>query len=268
MRVAVSLVLLVAAAGLAAAQSPAASLRGTLTATDGRPLDGATIEVLGTKVRFTTASGGVYRLDGVPAGRHWILIRRIGYAPVRLTATLGAGEVRVLPVSLEPLPTRLAELTVLAEGGMSRHRYQDFDTRSHSAFGKFLTRDDISRVPGDLIDIVQRHLPGRTRFTLEQRYGAAGDLLTMGRLVRRGGYYVADDGTWLPTGRSVGTTFHPDCTPAISVNGSTPWPGISLADFDREQVEALEVYRRGSWVPTEFAYRESLGCGLVVVWLR
>lgn len=259
---------LVAASTPAAGQAPRATVRGTITAEGGRPLDGASVEILGTKFSQTTEAAGGYRFDGVPAGRYWVLVRRIGYAPICLTATLAEGESRELPVTLERLPQKLDELTVLADGGMSRHRYQDFWARSHSAFGKFLTRDDIAAAPGDLISIVQRHLPGRTRWTLEQRAGGPVGIMGPGRLVRRGGYYIDYDGSFVPVSRALSASFNPDCPPAISVNGSSPWPGISLADFDREQVEALEVYRRGSWVPTEFAYREELGCGLVVVWLK
>jgi hypothetical protein len=35
-----------------------------------------------------------------------------------------------------------------------------------------------------------------------------------------------------------------------------------------DDLEAIEIYRRGFWVPTEFTFRDGGGCGLVVVWLR
>jgi hypothetical protein len=252
------------------AQEKTALVRGVVSDDEGRHLGGVSIEVLGTKLAVTTAEDGVFRFERVPAGRYWIVVRRIGYAPVRLTATLLPGLERDLPIELERVPQRLSELTVLSHGGMSKYRYQDFFTRSHSAFGTFLTRDDLAQSRAyDLVSLVQRQMPGKTRFALEQRTG--GDGYAGGRLYRRGGYLYGRDefGLFVPVGTSALGLYHsPNCAPGISVNGATPWPGVSLLDFDLEQVEALEIYRRGSWVPTEFSYRETSGCGLVVVWTK
>ena len=211
---------------------------------DGRPLEDASIEILGTKFRATTAAQGTYRFTGVRAGQYWLLARRIGYTPIRITATILAGTDRELAFELERLPRRMSEHTVLADGGMNRHRYQDFVARSHSAFGQFLTRDDIAAFSGDLVALAQLYLPGRSRSTLEQRLGT--------------GFISARRGRSTPA--------NADCNPAVSFNGGRPLPGLSLADFDRDGVEALEIYRRGSQVPTEFAVGRPTGCGLIVVW--
>lgn len=248
--------MLLAVAALAAApleaQERSGILRGLISADSNMPLEGASIEMLGTKFRHTTTAAGTYRFVAVPAGRYWILVRRIGYAPVRISATVESGSDRDLPITLERLPAKLDELTVLADLGMSRHRFIDFQFRSKAAFGTFLTRDDLAASSGDVIAVAQRYLPGRTRFTLEQR----GDYSRDGILRRRGGYFITT------------SLSNRDCAPAISINGSSPFPGISLADFDKSEIEAMEIYRRGSWVPTEFSFRNDFTCGLVVVWLR
>lgn len=227
-------------------QAQSATVGGVIRDQDGRALDGASIEILGTTFRATTTAPGTYRFTGVPAGQYWLLARRSGYSPVRITATVAAAAERELAFDLERLPRNLSELTVLADGGMSRHRYQDFVARSHASFGSFLTRDDIAADSGDLIQIAQLHLPGRSRYTLEQRLGS-GFIPARGRLARLA---------------------NANCAPAVSFNGARPEPGLSLADFDRDKVEALEIYPRGSRVPTEFAYSQRTGCGLIVVWGR
>lgn len=255
-----------------AAQDKDARVVGVVKDEEGRGLDGATIEILGTKRSATSKEGGDFAFDRVPAGRHWVVARRIGYAPIRLTLTLESGRTRQLTLALEKVPQRLSELTVVAHGGMSAYRHQDFLSRSRSAFGTFLTRDDLNRIGGhDVVAVVQRHLPGKTRFTLERRTGDS-DLFG-GRLYRRlgsGKLYARDELGFLhAVGNSWVDGYHnPNCTPSISVNGATPWGGVSLIDFDLEQLEAIEIYRRGRWVPTEFAYRESSGCGLVVLWTK
>ena len=243
------------------AQLEATRVTGTVVDADGRPLEGATVEILGTDRRAVTGASGTYRLD-VPPGRYWILTRRVGYAPVRVAVTLGAARPRSLPFELESLPVHISELAVLAQSGMSRDFHQDFVARSRGAFGEFLTRDDLAglRAP-DVVAAVQRHLPGRSRYALEQRFESAG----AGRLFRR--YAIGSDGS-LIAATSILREFDPNCPPALSVNGGRPWPGLSLADFTLDDLEALEIYRRGSWVPTEFTFRDGGGCGLVVLWLR
>lgn len=240
-----------------------AVVSGVVRSAEGRPLDGASVEVLGTRLLRTTAASGGFRFAAVPPGRYWILVRRIGYAPVRVTATLAAGDTRRIPITLERLPTRLAELPVPSEG-KSRPRHQDFLARARSAAGAFITRDDLAAIPGDLVAVVQRHLPGRSRATLERRVGGAGAPPT-GRLVRRGRSSVAHGGAVLPATRSLAPMSGPDCTPAISVNGRSPWPGLALTDFDRSEIEALEIYSGAGAGPADFG---SLACGLVVVWTR
>src|SRR5262245_28751716 len=70
--------LLMAIPGAGSAQQRAAVIGGAVRDGDGRPLDGASIEILGTKFKATTGEAGTYRFEQVPAGRYWILARRIG----------------------------------------------------------------------------------------------------------------------------------------------------------------------------------------------
>jgi hypothetical protein len=242
----------------APAQDRTATLVGSVRDVDDRPLEDATIEVMGTGARSVTREGGRYRVTGIPPGQRWILVRRDGYAPTRASLTLEEDGRRELRFELKPLPRGSSEDAVLADLGMNRARWQDFVQRSQSAFGTFLTRDELAHSSDDLIDLVRRYLPGRSRLALERRSTDAG--VGPGRLLRR-------------TNRSLALANRPyeggGCTPAISLNGSPPSLGATLADFERDQVEALEIYRRGSWSPTEFAYRDrAAGCGLIVVWLR
>jgi hypothetical protein len=102
-----------------------------------------------------------------------------------------------------------------------------------------------------LIDVVQRYLPFHSRAMLERRTWFTPVRLTGLQAVR---------------GTSFGSFVEMDCPPGISVNGDTPWPGTSLSDYQLSEVEAIEVYRRGNWVPIEFA---RVGrCGLVILWLK
>lgn len=241
----------------AVAQVPVARVHGVVRDDQGRPLEEASVEVLGREVSAVTRADGGYRLQVLP-GRYWVLVRHPGSVPVRRSVTLAAGD-RELSFELEPRPARVSEASLLAEGGMSRARHQEFLRRSAATLGTFLTRDDLAAAGArDPIDAALPHLPGRTRFSLEQRFGRAGVWR-----VRR-----TSTGAFVPVASSQGG-WAPDCPPALSVNGSRPWTGLSLADFALDDVEALEVYHRGGAAgPAEFAHRAGAGCGLVVIWTR
>jgi hypothetical protein len=228
-----------------------ATLRGSIT--DGhRPLAAATVRIFGLDRTVMTSEEGAFRFDSLAPGRYWVGVRRIGYVPGSFTVTLLADSVRDVTISLEAAPYRLSDLEV--SGGMTPYRFRDFEWRSRGAWGRLYTRDDIRRSrPFDLIDLVQRGLPGHSRFGLEQA------------------------GLFDPTPRwstvewstGFGSSFermNRDCAPGISLNGSSPWPGVSLRDYQLEDIEAVEVYRNATNVPIEFARAAS--CGLVVLWLR
>ena len=263
------LLALALAAGLGAAppltaQKPPAHIRGVVKDTESRPLEGATIEVLGEKIRSQSNADGAFRIDSVPAGRYWLTIRRIGYIPLQLTMTLDPDSTRDLPIEMERKPTRLSEIAVTGDA-MSKYRYQDFYWRSKTAFGRFLTRDDLAKTRAfDLIDVVQRYLPGRTRFVLEQRswFDPSPGL---------GNVSYAGTGAFgsLNGFGSREPFSNLNCAPATSINGGMPWPGASLADFQLDDVEAVEVYRKSNWVPIGFDVSgRTTGCGLVVLWLK
>ena len=228
-----------------AQRAKTSELRGRVTI-DSRPLQGATVSVLGTDETRLTGEAGGFAFERLPPGRYWISVRRIGYRPSSFTATLEADSVRTVEVVLEPVPYRLKDVEVSSDV-LDRYRYYDFARRSRSAWGRFLTRDDIRRIrPVDLVELVHRYLPFHSRWTLSQS-------------------------SWFDPGpRSSATSWLPSsatgrtCTPGISINGATPWPGASVADYPIEEVEAVEVYRRPGWVPIEF--ERASACGLVVIW--
>ncbi len=225
---------------------PVATVSGSVT--DGtHPLGQATVELLGTKLVRLTSGDGRFQFDSLKPGPYWIKVRRIGFAPTALTATLLADQPRNLQIRLEAIGYQLPDLEV--PGGMTETRFAEFRWRKATAWGKFLTRDDIARIrPFDLVDLVQRNLPYTTRFLLE-----GGEAFE----ISGGPLYESD--RW----RRPAPLRRP-CAPAVSVQGGTP--GYSLRDFGLEDVEAVEVYR-GNHVPVEFGRRWDR-CGLVVLWLR
>lgn len=243
-------------AGGSLAAQPA---RITGTVTDGtRPLESAIVEIFGRKGTVETGPNGTFTFDSLRSGPYWLRVRRIGYIPATFAITLDRGMTRRYEVQLTATPYELPDLVV--SGGMTDRKYNDFRWRKRASFGRFYTRDDITRMhAGDLVDVVRRGLPWVSRYALENgdfgwdpgdRYenhlaGYSGRASAASRLSR------------MPR----------NCAPAVSVNGGFFTVGNSLRDWRLEDVEAVEVYR-GSQVPIEFQRGTLTGCGLVVVWLR
>lgn len=259
---AVSVLGLALAAGIQAQTSKPAKpnpvIRGAVQDTLGRALEGAQIEILGLKLAATTPASGSYRFEELKPGRYWVTVRRIGYAPLRATLTLSPGDDREIVFQLEPLAQLLPEVKVQAEDKRWMRRYQDFVWRSRSAFGHFLTRDDIEKSRAAYLgDIVRRYLPFTTSDVFFSPSFASE--FSSGSMFVDGGLGWAASTGRSRTGRN--------CAPAVSLNGGRPLGGWAVNDFRPEDVEALEVYRSGYQLPTEFAGWD-LPCGLVVVWTQ
>ena len=98
-----------------AVAAQATTLRGTVArASDGQPLDGATVSVVGTPLAATTGLSGRFVLAGVPIGSQVLRVVRIGYAPLqRETVVDGLGR-DSLAFVLTEFTITLADLTVTA----------------------------------------------------------------------------------------------------------------------------------------------------------
>jgi TonB-linked SusC/RagA family outer membrane protein len=95
----------------------AAAQSGTITGrvTDsrsGQPVVSATIEVGGTRLATTTGDDGTYRIVNLPAGRHTLTARRIGYSVARQTVTTAAGGQASADFALQPTALSLDAVVV------------------------------------------------------------------------------------------------------------------------------------------------------------
>ncbi len=100
------------------AQSGSASLQGTVqgntTSSVVVPLAYAVVSLPRLALERFTDGQGRFLLRDLAPGRYEVVVRRIGYVPVRRTVELTAGAVTRLDVQLEAIPVRIASLTVRA----------------------------------------------------------------------------------------------------------------------------------------------------------
>jgi len=271
--------------GSAGSWAPAAgqALRGRLLdlATN-RPLDGGVVTLIpegGDRVVSVVTDGdGTYVLRAPRPGRYFVEARRIGYRSwVDGPVDLHEGDdwetefhLLALPVELDPLESTAEAMRM--EPMLVRVGFYE---RQRADFGHFITRDEIEkRSPPRMSDLLNavpgvRIMPeggGLGRSTVSLR----GSVLSEGTTCHPRVYV---DGLIVIRGdaRLRGLDVFGGREEDTEVQGSgTKRPEIALDDVVMpEDVEAVEVYRRGIEVPARFGGTSvSAQCGVIVIWTR
>jgi hypothetical protein len=121
---------LLAAAIVGSAQGQNPSLRGVVRDTGRAPLAG--VDVLVGRRQTQTDAQGVFRVDSLPPGEYVIMVRRIGYTPIRSRVTVGPATPD-LEYVLAPAPVLLPAL--VAEGRRTGIYGMVADSSHHVAVG-------------------------------------------------------------------------------------------------------------------------------------
>lgn len=217
-------------------ESRSATLVGqVVSATTGRPVDGAVVSMIGSGFGALTDSTGAFRIPQTYAGRDTIEVRYIGYEPSRTPIELAPEQTNRVTLLLSPTVVRVADLTVEVRRSRRSAKLRGFIERREKGFGIFFTPRDIltrnPRLPSDLL----RGIPGVTVGRIE--HGKAP--VHMGRGAR-------------------------GCRPAIYLDGVYQ-SGLDVDDIPPEDLGAVEVYRGATDTPPEFM-RLGSTCGAVVIW--
>lgn len=224
-------------AALEAQQRVDAALGGVVvSAMSGEPVEGAAVVLAELERTAITNAAGRFHIDGVPAGRHVIQVRRLGFADRDGTLTIAPADTTEVRLILEETALRIEELTVTAEAGL-RGRLADFERRRRTGRGHYITPEDIAgREPRFTSDLL-RTVPG----------------LRVSRSV------LGRATLWMSR--------HGDrCAPIVFLDGKRA-PGIHVDDLNAADVLAIEIYRGPAEMPPELERRRR-NCGAIVVWTR
>jgi hypothetical protein len=224
---------------LAAAQEARPrTLAGIVTDSGKNPLVGAEVGLIDAGMiarSLRTRDDGRFEFPYLPPGKISILIRRIGYQPRTYTIQIRQGATRAfLPVVLDPMPTELAKVIVMARIAASEGRLRDFyERKATNGWGSFIEREQIERRNPAWISDVLRTVPGVRVYSWRGK-----------NLVRlRGG-----------------------CAPTLWLDGMR-LRGTEVDDVVfPSDVAAVEVYRSQAGLPPQFM--DMSGCGAIVVWTR
>ena len=211
---------------------PSGRLIGRVVDTEtGRPVATAAVSVVGRPTEAASDRQGLFRLTGVPAGRHELRVRRLGYAPLRHTVDVTTGHTTELEIGLVREPVELEPL-VVSTTRSRRLEIKGFYERKHwgelLGLGTFYTVEDIERRNPLRISHMIEELPS----------------IQMGLLNARTG-----------------------CR--LSVYLDNVKVGVDNLDaFVRPvEVAGVEVYKGAASLPAEFGGSDSR-CGVAVVWTK
>ena len=240
--------LLAAAVSVLALLTPPlqAQSRGTLVGkvrhSTGAAIANVEIIVLAANVRLRSDSAGSFRLAELPAGKHEIRFRRVGFGPQTVEATVAANRVDSVAIVLQHVAVELPGVTVESE---ARERLlSDFYHRKDQGHGHYVTRSQIEeRRPALLTDMV-RLIPG---VRIVQNRGISGGSLRFGR-------------AFMSPGR--------DCPPQYWVDGVRVTQ-FNLDDLSPGDVEGIELSSGPAGLPPQYNLKDGTTvCGIVLIWTR
>jgi hypothetical protein len=233
------------AAPSAAQSTPVVLQVVVVDATSGDPIPGVQVIVDG-KSGVVSGVDGMADVPGTLGDSVVMEIRRVGYAVRRLSAYPTSGTPLLITIPLELAPVTLAPVRVEAAATPRSRELREFYARMRGGAGQFLTRSDIdSRRPRDLNDLF-RMLPGipmsQTAFGEKPMMEAKASVLAD----REGECSVQ---------------YFLDGTPIL------PQAGVIKLDVAPDEVEGIEIYRRGTLAPPRFQ-RQHGSCGVILIWKR
>lgn len=145
---------------LAQAQAPATGrlVGKVVEGTDGTPIGGARVELIGTPHKASTAVDGRFSLSGVPGGTYELRVTMVGYTPKRVTGVqVVGGETLEQDVTLGATAVELQELTVTAAVSQGSVDASLDEQQNSVGIVNAISSEQISRSPdNDAAAAVQR----------------------------------------------------------------------------------------------------------------
>ena len=216
------------------------------------------LPALGRSVRADSA--GAFRLGGLPAGRHRLVVRRIGFLAAGVDLAVRARDTVQQVVRLRVLPQRLPGVAVVDR--VTRGRLERFAERRAFGQGHFLSPEDMERDRGLPFSAVVRkrlpgfHLVGNPRngraYAASSRAGGVSDLPRADPFDPR-----SPRGCWSQIILD-GVRLYP------AGSGAANMPAPELDSFSSMHVIAVESYSSAT-VPIEYG-GPAARCGTLVIW--
>ena len=201
------------------------------------PVGGATVKLIGTRLRTSTDSVGRFKQASLGAGTYIVEVRAIGYGVTSWVVRLSEGEAVDYVFELAPVAVDLNPVVVEGQPGYFERRMQEFEERRRAGRGIYITADQIAASHAATMADLLRGVPG---LRLNCRSG-----ICTAQMTRTAHGVCAAD--WVVDGMPASIS----ATPHLPVVG----------------VVAVEIYRSPSEAPAEFLKADS-DCGVIAIWTK
>lgn len=220
------------------------AVAGTVRGPDGIGLAGAEVTLTPKPVpglitmarRIFTDDSGSFRVPSMPVGVTAVAVRRIGFKPVLLEATLPSET--PLFILLDPGVQTLSKVVVRDRQRDYTGPLADFNRRRDMGMGKFITRAEIDRRNAMRTTDMLRMIPG---IAVYQGPGGSSMSIRNSR-----------------------------CQPLVWIDGTPALSGpLDVDIFAPFTLDGIEVYKGPSEVPVELrGPRGEERCGVIALWSR
>ena len=193
----------------------------------GQAVQGAAVDVEGTRLTAVADADGRYRIADVPAGARSIVVRHIGYTLARQAVTVPATGQVVADFALQPAPIALDEVVVTGAAGGARLRTIGNSVATIAA----VEAQELARTP-NFTSLLLARAPGVRIQQTSGRLGAGSTIEVRGS----SGALIYVDGVRVNSATGLG-----------AVNGNLGAQGSFVAsrldDIDPEDIESIEIIK-------------------------
>jgi hypothetical protein len=232
------------------------TLKGTVTS-EGRAVEGASVNVEGHRRTAGTGKDGAFVLSGVPGGTQRVLVRKIGLRPTEKIVDVGREPLEQFSLAAQTF--QMADVNITESALSSFFREVGFDKRRARGKGYFMTRADFVNKPGSDLANIFRDVPGlsiRSYSDINHPYLR----ITYGARLTNNPCFFVDGMSWVADGPSPGGSQGAGEPPAV------------YQFLNRSLITAVEVYARGM-APLRFRDVSKRICDAdsaptIVIWTR
>ena len=232
---------------------------------DDKPIAGATVAIEMLRLSVVTDSAGGFLIPRMPAGRHLVVVKRLGYNPVTALVTVGATDTLDYEFALIKQPETLPAVAIKTPAAVAP-KLAEFDERRRTGFGRFITQDILEKNKDRRLSEVFATLPGPRIVRGTGSYGWIASSVGPGGIQRRNSLSPMD----------IARGADPkQCYAAVMLDGNRVYsgrPGEQLFDVNSlgtNTIAGIEYYRDAATVPMKFNVTGGgESCGLVVIWTR
>ncbi len=136
------------------------SIKGTVKDEMGKPIEGATIKLKGTRLGGVSSGGGMFLIQNIEAGNYTLITTSVGYDTGRAIVTVQPNYQTEISISLLQRVAAAAEVVVTARANKETMGYARTAERNAASVVNNLSAEEIARYPDPSTAESMQRIPG------------------------------------------------------------------------------------------------------------